>query len=406
MPDVSMPPLSEAPPDLDKARIIVSVSGGKDSGATVLALRDAGHAVELVHFDTGWEHPATMYYVRHVLPAAFGQPITVLARLPPDLTERQLQVALEIEERLWEEQVAWCLAHGHPVPTEPLPSAMVRWICKKGMFASKRRRFCTQELKVFTARDFFSGLDEDAVNVVGIRREEGKVGAACGCTEKRRNPSCRLHTPAWEWMEYVDGYVWRPIVEWTMQDVVDIHQRHGLSPNPLYLQGADRVGCWPCLFARKAELRMLAEISPERVATMELLEARIAELARERYAEQGETPESLGYVEPAWFQAPRPDRTPGYRCTSCKTFVAGTKADPIKTCHCGAPMEWYIHRSGRPAPIAEVIAWSYTVDGKDDYEPYAPDPGDGGCLRWGFCDTGWRERQEAPAVFVEQRGEG
>ena len=53
--------------------------------------------------------------------------------------------------------------------------------------------------------------------------------------------------------------IWRPLLAWTNQDVIDIHHRHGLRPNPLYVAGAERVGCWPCIYSRKSEIRMIAE---------------------------------------------------------------------------------------------------------------------------------------------------
>jgi hypothetical protein len=28
----------------------------------------------------------------------------------------------------------------------------------------------------------------------------------------------------------------------------------------------------------------------------------------------------------------------------------------------------------------------------DEYEPFAPDPSDGGCMRWGMCDMSWRDK--------------
>ena len=52
----------------------------------------------------------------------------------------------------------------------------------------------------------------------------------------------------WEFQDF-DAEVWRPD---TLErgEVIEIHHRHGLRPNPLYLLGATRV-CWPCIFARK-----------------------------------------------------------------------------------------------------------------------------------------------------------
>lgn len=65
--------------------------------------------------------------------------------------------------------------------------------------------------------------------------------------------------PEWERSSTFDCEVWRPILSWTEQQVVDIHRRHGLPPHPLYLLGAERVGCWPCIYVRKAEMCLIVE---------------------------------------------------------------------------------------------------------------------------------------------------
>lgn len=44
-------------------------------------------------------------------------------------------------------------------------------------------------------------------------------------------------------MERFDCEVWRPLLTWSYDDVIEIHQAFGIKPNPLYLKGAERVGC-------------------------------------------------------------------------------------------------------------------------------------------------------------------
>ena len=51
--------------------------------------------------------------------------------------------------------------------------------------------------------------------------------------------------------------------------------------------------------------------------------------------------------------------------------------------------------SGTPMPIKEVVAWAYTARGSTEIEPFAPDPSDGGCMRWGMCDMAWRGADES-----------
>ena len=58
-------------------RVIASISGGKDSAAMSLYLRELGIEHERVFLDTGWESPITYEYLREELPKAIG-PITWL----------------------------------------------------------------------------------------------------------------------------------------------------------------------------------------------------------------------------------------------------------------------------------------------------------------------------------------
>jgi 3'-phosphoadenosine 5'-phosphosulfate sulfotransferase (PAPS reductase)/FAD synthetase len=193
-------------------RVVASISGGKDSAAMSLWLKEQGIDHDRVFMDTGWEHPKTYEYLRGELSRVIG-PITEIRG----------------------------------------PRLMTDLIRHKGMFPSKRRRFCTQELKVFPMQRHLAALVEagaDVVNAVGIRRAESEA---------------RSKLEEWEWSDGFDCETWRPLLLWSEADVIDIHKRHGLPPNPLYLLGASRVGCWPCIYARKAEIRLIADIDPERI---------------------------------------------------------------------------------------------------------------------------------------------
>lgn len=222
---------SDAPPvDIDKARVIASVSGGRDSAAVSLLLRERGIEHERVFMDTGWEHPATYEYLRGELTACLG-PI------------EEIRGELDFVE-------------------------LVR---RKKMFPSRVVRFCTTELKVFPIMRHLAKIQEtetrEIVNVVGIRRQESQA---------------RSKMPEWEWSDSFDCWVWRPLVEWKAADVQAIHDRHGLAINPLYGMGATRVGCWPCIHARKSELALIARVDPERIQRIRDLEAEMQESGEER----------------------------------------------------------------------------------------------------------------------------
>lgn len=287
-------------------RVVASISGGKDSAAMSLYLTELGIEHDRVFMDTGWEHDLTYAYLRGPLTEKLGS----------------------IQE----------------VHSRKYPDGMVQLVIKKGMFASRMQRFCTQELKVFPMRDYIRSAQDagdEVLNTVGIRAAESEA---------------RAKMPEWEWNDTMDCEVWRPLIRWSEQDVIDIHKRHGLSPNPLYLKGAERVGCWPCVFARKSEIRFMAENYPERIDFIRDLENKVAERPSQRYAEKGETFESLGYVRPAFFQ----DKTGG----------------------------------GRPWPIDEVVSWSKTSRGGKQFELFDAGERDAGCMRWGLCETNVEKKDE------------
>jgi 3'-phosphoadenosine 5'-phosphosulfate sulfotransferase (PAPS reductase)/FAD synthetase len=277
-------------------RVIASVSGGKDSAAMSLHLTELGIEHDRVFLDTGWEHAKTYEYLRGELTRVIGP----IIELRGDYTMEELVV-------------------------------------KKGMFPSRVRRFCTEELKVFPLQRYINtrvDAGEDLVNTVGIRRAESEA---------------RLKMTEWEWSKGFDCEVWRPLVTWTEDEVIAIHKRHGLAPNPLYLMGASRVGCYPCIFARKNEIRFISDESPQRIDLIRMLEAKVGAAAAARDERKGE---ERHRPLPTFFQSPLRDEN-GERLS---------------------------------VPIDDVVAWAHTSHGGRQMEMFAADPGDAGCMRWGLCD--------------------
>lgn len=219
-------------------RVIASVSGGKDSAAMSLYLRELGIEHERVFMDTGWESPHLYEYLRGPLTAKLG-PIT--------------EIRAEVD--------------------------FLGLVEKKGLFPSRLMRFCTTELKVLPFKKYLAGFVEehggDVVSVVGIRRAESNA---------------RSKMAEWEWDDGFDCEIWRPLVTWTRDDVVACHARHDLAMNPLYALGATRVGCWPCIHAGKKEIELVARIDPSRIDHIEQIEQRLNEAGAVRDAQLGREP--------------------------------------------------------------------------------------------------------------------
>lgn len=288
---------------LEGRQVVASISGGKDSAAMSLHLHELGIDHQRVFMDTGWESPITYEYLRGELPKIIG-PITWIRG------ERQMEDLIR----------------------------------HKGMFPGRRIRYCMQELKVFPMIRYLKGLVEagqEPINAVGIRAAESIA---------------RSQLSEWDWQEGFDCAVWRPLLRWTEQEVIDIHRRHGLKPNPLYLLGAARVGCWPCIYARKSEIRLIAETDPERIVRLRVLEDEVEVAARKRAERDGRELTNA----PAWFQNPVSRPGPdGKRDGSC----------------------W---------PIEQVVAWSRTAfrGPTQDKDEFLLSSQMDGCMRWGLCDVG------------------
>ena len=224
------------------ARLIVSTSGGKDSTAMCLKLMEQGYTpsdYDRIFFDTGWEHKSTYEYLDS-LEKTVGPIFRLKAKVP--VKEEHKDLVAKYEARLGYE------------------SPMIRKIFWKLGFPRRRIKWCTDALKINPAKKFFEEQEDEYINVVGIRKEESTA---------RRNMS------QWEWSESFDCWIWRPIINWSLEDVIAIHRRFNLSPNPLYLAGSARVGCWPCINSRKKEINRL---DPARVELIRDLEQDIGNL--------------------------------------------------------------------------------------------------------------------------------
>lgn len=211
------------------------------------------------------------------------------------------------------------------------PEGLLAMARRKGTFPSRVRKWCTEELKI---KLFAAWLDayrertgEDVVVMLGIRHDES---------------ASRASAVEWEWSYLYDCEVWRPILDWTVEDVIGEHHRADVPMHPLYFHGAERVGCWPCVNAGKAELALVAKLSPERIA-----EIRDAERA----------------IGQTMFTRDR-------RTEKRKALAAGATPEQAGP-------------SVVPIGIDEVIAWAQTARGGRQLQLHQPATG---CARWGVCE--------------------
>ena len=193
----------------------VGVSGGKDSAAALIwMVRESGidpSKIQATFCDTGNEHEWTLEHVE-----LLSKVVHPVATIHPDLKFYELA-------------------------------------SQKKRFPSAKARFCTEYLKIIPSAEHIhklrqSGLDPIAVS--GVRSDE---------SEDRKNQLM------WDYSGTMLCMQWRPLIHWKLEDVLDLHKKHSIPLNPLYGVGAKRVGCFPCMMSRKAEIRMIALKFPERI---------------------------------------------------------------------------------------------------------------------------------------------
>jgi len=246
---------------------VISISGGKDSTAMWLyALEKNIPNLEVVFADIGHEHPKTYDYIDY-LEENLGE----VRRIKADFTKQIERKRKTVVNKWRSEQVADGIIEAALEVLKPTGVSFLDLCLWKGRFPSVMARFCTQELKVRPMFDqVYLPLLEQGKHVVswlGIRADESHV---------RSKMTEREFTP--------EGYeIYRPILKWNVSDVFEMHKKHGIKPNPLYLEGMSRVGCMPCIYSRKQEIFEISRRYPEEIERISEWERQVS-LASKRGA--------------------------------------------------------------------------------------------------------------------------
>lgn len=240
-------------PQADNAVHVLSVSGGKDSTAMYLFAMEHAIPFHAVFADTGNEHEITLDYIRH-LPSKTGGPEIKLVQA--DFQEDFARKARYIRKKYPEEGISServeCAAS--TLERGVTGSAFFDCCLMHGLFPGNyNMRFCTTDLKYMPISEYHDTFLRDGKSViswVGVRAEESAKRAKLTEIEQQSDRNVTIY---------------RPLLRWTLQHVLDIHTRHGLELNPLYHLGMSRVGCCPCINSTKEEIRQIAKQFPERI---------------------------------------------------------------------------------------------------------------------------------------------
>lgn len=253
---------------------VVSISGGKDSTAMLLLAYEQGVDAKLVFADTGHEHPETYAYVQYLnewCKENWGREISVVKA---DFSDK-FEARRESIEKLWSkdgiprERIDRAIKAMHPSGNPFLD------MCKlKGLFPSTMARFCTVELKHKPINELIKTLSKDKNVVIswqGIRADESPSRA--------KLPEKDVEFGQWE-PEPKGLLIYRPLMKWTVDDVFAQHRKHGVDINPLYRAGMGRVGCMPCIMARKGEIAEIGKRFPEQIDRIEDWEKQVSDCSK------------------------------------------------------------------------------------------------------------------------------
>lgn len=217
----------------DKTVYVISISGGKDSKATLivslpLLLKVVKPSqIKVVFCDTGWEKEETTQEIE-----------TIKAKLKE----------FDIE----------FLTLSNP----KFPNGMIDLLEYKKVFPMRSGKFCTELLKMYPALDYYKGLTTDGfdvISLVGIRRDESIA---------------RINTPDFENKQYRSWSfkIYYPIADWIETDVYStLDETWGIPKS--YFQGNTRVGCDECF---QSDLKSISLMSEDKIKKMELVEDTIA----------------------------------------------------------------------------------------------------------------------------------
>ncbi len=246
-------------------RILVFLSGGKDSIACLDAVLAAGAApdrIELHHHDVDGAGPALMDWPVTtsyccVLAWSFGLPLFLS----------------------WKEG-----GFRREMLRDDAPTAPIHYQSPRGMHvvggsgpSNTRLRFpqvsadlavrwCSPYLKIMVADALIRGddrfLDRRTLVVTGERAEENPARARYATFEPHRTDT----RTGIRRRRHVDH--WRPVHAWREADVWDAMRRHGVVPHVGYQLGWGRLSCMACIFMSANQAASIRVMAPDVFATL------------------------------------------------------------------------------------------------------------------------------------------
>ena len=226
-------------------RHVLSLSGGKDSAALAIYMRDRVPEMEYIFHDTDKELRETYDYIAR-LEAILGKPIVKTS--PVDTFDH------------------WLTVYG-------------------GMLPSNHRRWCTKMLKLKPFEAYVG--DGRVINYVGLRADENRIGYIS------TKSNIQAVYPFQE-----DGLV--------RADIIRILEESGLGLPQYMSWGRSRSGCYFCFYQQKIEWVRLREKYPDLFEKAKEYEERAVQYGEQFYWCKNETlaqlerPERMQQIKAHW----------------------------------------------------------------------------------------------------------
>lgn len=259
------------------------ISGGKDSTAIYLLAYELGIKIIPTYCDTDNEHDITNAHVRTFYKSLPNAPEVLI--LKKEYSEAQFEKKRDTIRKNWRKphRIRAGSRRGEfipPMSEESIEKALnavqktgnsfLDMCLLHGMFPLRRSQFCTDELKIDLVYDEvlkpLLAQNKKVLSWSGVRRDESKKRQGYEIiSDDNRNPNLKRFSP---------------ILDWTAEDVFEMHKRWGVEPNPLYKQGMKRVGCMPCINCNKDELNQISKRFPEYIEKIYQWETLITDASR------------------------------------------------------------------------------------------------------------------------------
>ena len=242
---------------------VISMSGGKDSTALALLALEQGVDARFVFADTGHEHALTYEYILYI-----EKRLGIKVHVVKADFSKQIEHKKNIVLNKWVSDGAVTQTEAEEIALllKPTGIPFLDLCLWKGRFPSTKARFCSSELKHEPLNHFMIKLIKLGYEVEswqGVRADESFARRYLEVRDKG---------------EIYDIY--RPILKWSADEVFAFHKKYNVEPNPLYKLGMGRVGCMPCIHARKGEISEISKRFPEEIARVARWEKLVAEVSK------------------------------------------------------------------------------------------------------------------------------